>query len=98
MIVAQSGIGGRTVVGDDTWIGFGATVRNGIEIGVNARVNMGAVVSKPVLSGQSVTGNFAIEHKVFIEDIKTRVRTGGGYSPCPEIYSHEDTLLCKGVA
>ncbi len=81
MIVAQSGIGGRTVVGDDTWIGFGATVRNGIEIGVNARVNMGAVVSKPVLSGQSVTGNFAIEHKVFIEDIKTRVRTGGGIAP-----------------
>lgn len=60
---------------------FRSHCQNGIEIGVNARVNMGAVVSKPVLSGQSVTGNFAIEHKVFIEDIKTRVRTGGGIAP-----------------
>ena len=70
MIVANSGIGGRTEIGNDTWIGFGATLRNGIVVGKNARANMGAVVTKSVKDNESVTGNFAIEHKQFVENIK----------------------------
>ena len=70
MIVAQSGIGGRTVIGENTWIGFGATLRNGIFVGNNARTNMGAVVTKSVEDGAAVSGNFAIDHKKFIEQIK----------------------------
>lgn len=70
MIVANSGIGGRTVVGDDCWIGFGATVINGITIGDRARVNMGAVVTKSVPPDGSVTGNFAIDHAQFIQNLK----------------------------
>lgn len=70
MIVAQSGVGGRTVIDDDVWIGFGTTIRNGISIENKSRVNMGAVVTKSVLSGQSVTGNFAIEHDKFIANMK----------------------------
>lgn len=70
MIVANSGIRGRTEIGADTWIGFGATIRNGIAIGNNARVNMGAVVTKPVEDASAVSGNFAIEHHMFIEQMK----------------------------
>ena len=70
MIVANCGIGGRTVIGDCTWIGFGATVINGTTVGRNARVNMGAVVTKLVPDGGSVTGNFAIDHAKFIENLK----------------------------
>lgn len=70
MLVAQSGIGGRTVIGENTWIGFGATLRNGIQVGNNARTNMGAVVTKSVEDGAAVSGNFAIDHKKFIEQIK----------------------------
>lgn len=70
MVVAQSGIGGRTKVGDNTWIGFGTTVRNGIVIGSDARVNMGSVVSAGVENGGSVTGNFAIPHEKFIQNLK----------------------------
>lgn len=77
MVVAQSGVGGRTTIGDDVWIGFGSTIRNGISIENKSRVNMGAVVTKSVLSGQAVTGNFAIEHDKFITNIK-RVFGGGG--------------------
>jgi len=70
MIVAQSGIGGRTMIGADSWIGFGATVINGITIGKEARVNIGAVATKPIMDQGNVSGNFAIEHKKFIEHIK----------------------------
>lgn len=73
MIVANSGIGGRTNIGDRCWIGFGSTIKNGIEIGNDARVNMGAVVTKSVGNCESVSGNFAIEHSKFIENIKKSV-------------------------
>ena len=73
LIAAQSNIGGRTEILDNTWIGLSATVINGITIGRNARVNMGAVVTKPVQDGEAVTGNFAIEHKKFIEHLKKKV-------------------------
>ncbi|MGF7012574.1 UDP-3-O-[3-hydroxymyristoyl] glucosamine N-acyltransferase [Lachnospiraceae bacterium PF1-22] len=71
MIVALSGIGGRTVIGDDTWIGFGATVVNGTQIGNKSRVNMGAVVTRAVADNASVSGNFAIDHKRFVNHIKS---------------------------
>ena len=74
MIVALSGIGGRTRVGENCWIGYGCILKNGITVGNNARVNMGSVVSKDVGEGQAVTGNFAIEHKKFIEDLKRRAK------------------------
>lgn len=74
MIVANSGIGGRTVIGDNCWIGFGSTVKNGLTIGNNARVNMGAVVTKSVAAGEAVSGNFAIEHSRFLEHIKSLAR------------------------
>lgn len=74
MIVANSGIGGRTVVGDNCWIGFASTIKNGITIGHDAHVNMGAVVTKSVGDGEAVSGNFAIDHKKFIEHIKRIAR------------------------
>jgi UDP-3-O-[3-hydroxymyristoyl] glucosamine N-acyltransferase len=70
MIVAQSGIGGRTVIKQDTWIGFASTITNGIEIGKNARANIGSVVTKSINENQSYSGNFAIEHSKFLRFIK----------------------------
>ena len=70
MIVGLSGIGGRTEIGENSWIGYGCIVRNGVHIGSNARANMGAVVSRDVADGQAVTGNFAIDHDIFMENLK----------------------------
>lgn len=74
MIVALSGIGGRTEVGSDSWIGYGSIIRNGIVIGNNARTNMGAIVTKSVADGESVTGNFAIRHDLFMNNLKQTVK------------------------
>ncbi|MDE7326759.1 MAG: UDP-3-O-(3-hydroxymyristoyl)glucosamine N-acyltransferase [Lachnospiraceae bacterium] len=71
MVVAQSGVGGRVVIGDYVWIGFGCIIRNGIMIGDKARINMGSVVSKSVANEESVTGNFAIPHEKFIRNLKS---------------------------
>lgn len=70
MVVGLSGIGGRTEIGENCWIGYGCTVRNGIHVGNNARLNMGAVVSRDVADGQAVTGNFAIDHDTFMARLK----------------------------
>ena len=73
MVVASSGIGGRVSIGNDSWVGFGATIRNGLKLGSNARVNMGAVVTKDIGNNASVTGNFAINHDEFIKKLKQLV-------------------------
>lgn len=70
MVVANSGIGGRVAIGNDSWIGFGATLRNGINVGNNSRANMGSVVTQSIDDNQAVTGNFAINHDMFIQKIK----------------------------
>lgn len=70
MIAAGATFGGRTVLGDGVWIGVGATVINGITVGEKARVNIGSVATRSVPDGGSVTGNFAIEHEKFIENLK----------------------------
>ena len=69
-VVAGANIGGRCRIGDNAWIGIGAIIRNGIDIASNARVNMGAVVTKSVAAGEAVSGNFAINHQRFIDNIK----------------------------
>lgn len=74
MIPANTGIGGRTIVGKEVWIGFGSTIKNGISIGDKGRVNIGSVVTKDVLEGESVTGNFAIPHEKFLNDLKETLK------------------------
>lgn len=70
-VVAGALIGGRTEIKGNTWIGVGATVSNGLFVGKEASLNIGSVVTKDVGDSQSVSGNFAIEHKKFIEFIKS---------------------------
>ncbi len=74
MIVAGAVIGGRASIGKNCWVGLNATIRNGVKVGDNSRVNMGAVVTKDVNESKSVTGNFAIPHKDFIEIMKKKVK------------------------
>lgn len=45
---AEAGTKGNIIVGDDVWIGFGATIMSGITIGQGAIIAAGAVVTKNV--------------------------------------------------
>lgn len=71
LIAAGTFMGGRTIIKENAWIGVGTVLSNGLVIGKNARVNIGAVVTKNVEDNGSVSGNFAIDHKRFIEFLKT---------------------------
>lgn len=70
LFCANVTITGRVNTGDSCYFGPGVVVRNGLEIGNNARANMGAIVTKNISEGKSVSGNFAIEHNKFINTLK----------------------------
>ncbi len=70
MITAGAVIAGNVYIGSDSWVGVNATVSNRIHIGNNARVSLGSVVTKDVKDGQTVSGNFAIDHTVFLKNLK----------------------------
>ena len=69
-IAASAMISGRVHIGDDVWIGPGASISNGISIGDGAHITIGAVVIKDVGSHSRVSGNFAIDHRRFVQFIR----------------------------
>jgi len=71
LIAACVMIAGSAKLGDDIWVGPAAIISSEVMIGNGASITIGAVVTKEVAPGQRVTGHFAIEHKRFIEFMKT---------------------------
>ena len=69
-IVAGTALGGRVTIGSDSWTGINATISNGITIGDDATVSLGSVVTRDVPSDETVTGNFAIDHKKFLDNLR----------------------------
>lgn len=61
---------GNSQVGDHVWIGVAAVVSNRVRVGSGARVSIGAIATKDVPSGETVTGNFAIPHRTFMRNLK----------------------------
>lgn len=70
LICANVTITGRVKAGDNCYFGPGSVIRNGLEIESNGRANMGAVVTKNIKENEHVSGNFAVEHKKYLEFIK----------------------------
>ena len=66
LITANVTFGGRVNAGSNVWFGLNSTIRNGIIIGDNARINMGSVVVYDVKENESVSGNYAIPHQKFL--------------------------------
>ena len=62
IIPAGAIIGGSATIGDRAWVGINSTIRQIVTVGNEATVCMGAVVTKDVNDGESVSGNFAVEH------------------------------------
>jgi UDP-3-O-[3-hydroxymyristoyl] glucosamine N-acyltransferase len=73
LITSSSNIAGRTIVGDDSWLGVGAILSNGIELGKKTRANIGSVVVRSIPEGESQTGYFSIEHSKFIQNFKKSI-------------------------
>ena len=61
---------GSVKTGDNIWIGPNATIRNNILIEKNANISLGSVVTKSVEQNQKVSGNFAIAHDKFLENLR----------------------------
>lgn len=69
-IIACVMLGGSTVIEDDARVGPNATVSNGLTIGRGARITLGAVVTRNVEAGGHVTGNFALPHAQFMDNLR----------------------------
>lgn len=70
-ICALVNILGRTIIGDEAYVGPSAVVKNGLEIGAKARISIGAVVTQDVAAGATVSGNFAVPHDRFLDHIRS---------------------------
>ncbi|MCU0427546.1 MAG: UDP-3-O-(3-hydroxymyristoyl)glucosamine N-acyltransferase [Candidatus Kapabacteria bacterium] len=70
LLAAGAIVLGSTVVGDDVWVGPGAIISNEIDVGNNAFITLGAVVTRNVGEGEKVSGNFAIPHERFLEQLR----------------------------
>lgn len=70
LIASRSTFGGRTVIGNDSWVGLGAIISNGLKLGNKVSISLGSVVTKNLSDGEKVSGNFAISHDKFIDFIK----------------------------
>ena len=70
LIASRTTFGGRTIIGDDSWVGLGAVISNGLILGNEVSVSLGSVVTKNLKDGEKVSGNFAINHDKYINFIK----------------------------
>jgi UDP-3-O-[3-hydroxymyristoyl] glucosamine N-acyltransferase len=69
-------LSGSCNIGDDVWIGPKSLVNNWVHIGNNARVSLGSVVLRDVPSGQTVSGNPAVEHQLYLQNYLDVLRKG----------------------
>lgn len=70
-IAACAEVSGRVDIGDDSFIGPNASISNGVRIGARAKVTIGAVVTRDVPDDATVSGNFAIEHKKWLDFLRS---------------------------
>ncbi|MFW2075070.1 UDP-3-O-(3-hydroxymyristoyl)glucosamine N-acyltransferase [Acinetobacter gerneri] len=70
LIVAHAMVGGNVDIGNNVWIGPSAVITNRIVLEDNCFITLGAVVTRRVKNGETVSGNFAIPHQQFLRSLK----------------------------
>jgi virginiamycin A acetyltransferase len=90
---------GDTVVGNDVWIGYGATVLPGVRIGHGAIVGAGSVVTSDVPDYGIVGGNPArlIRHRYSAPDIDRLLALAWWDWPLAHIDEHVRTIMSGTV-
>lgn len=73
-IIAGTVLGGSTTIEEDCWTGINSSTAPFTIINKRGFLSMGAVVTKDVMEGQQVTGNFAIDHKTFLNNLKRSLK------------------------
>ncbi|MCF0127447.1 MAG: hypothetical protein HUJ70_02705 [Pseudobutyrivibrio sp.] len=71
MIPCGADIAGNCRIGSEVFMGPSAVISNRITVGDGAHITLGSVVTKNVEPHQTVSGNFAVEHKKFIKEVKS---------------------------
>lgn len=91
---------GNTIVGNDVWIGYGATIMPGVQIGDGAIIATKSVVTKDVAPYSIVGGNPAKEiRKRFSEDkIERLLKLRWWDWPIEEITQHVGLLTDRELA
>lgn len=74
LIAASACVCGSAEIGDDVWIGPNATVSSEVKVGNGARITIGAVAAADVAPGKAVSGNFAVDHDLFMMDLLRKLR------------------------
>ena len=74
LITSCVSIAGNVIIGDDSYIGPGSIFSNNVTAGESARVSLGSVVARNVPEKTTVTGNFAIDHSLFMSDLKEKFK------------------------
>jgi UDP-3-O-[3-hydroxymyristoyl] glucosamine N-acyltransferase len=69
-------VAGSVTIGDDVWIGPGASLSNQIVVESGASITLGSVVVKNVREREHVTGHFAIPHRRFLRFMRTMTTSG----------------------
>lgn len=69
-ICAGCVVSGRTEIADHAYIGPSTVLSNRVHVGENAHTVLGSVVTKDVPAGESVSGNFAIDHAAHLQAVK----------------------------
>lgn len=69
-IAASAMLAGNVYIGKNTFVGPSSSISNGVSIGENCWITIGSNVVRDVRNNSRVTGNFAIDHKLFIENLK----------------------------
>ena len=67
-------LGGWAEAGDDCYFGLGVTVAPIVRVNDKAKCSIGAVLTKDVPKGTQYSGNFAIEHGKFIQNLKESMK------------------------
>lgn len=70
VIISGAMICGAVTIGENSYIGPNCTIADGKKIGMSSKVTMGAIVVSKVRDNETVTGNFAVPHKNFLEIMK----------------------------
>lgn len=77
MVAAQAMLGGSLRVGRRCWLGPATVFRDGIEIGDDAYVGLGALVVKDVANGERVMGSPAREIEAYKQQLRSLRRLAG---------------------